>query len=136
MKLTNTESLFVAEYLGNGGNGTRAYLAIKPTITPRAASVAANRLLKRMPVKEAIESWLSTKTDGGVASREHLITEADEIGKEARQVMAFGAALNAVHLKAKLNRLYEKEAPDTNGYEKLIQALQVNVTISNPVEQP
>lgn len=54
MKLLHTEELFVIEYLKNGQNGTRAYLAIRADVTERSASVYANRPLKKPAVIEAI----------------------------------------------------------------------------------
>ena len=108
MKLTHTEELFVAEYLKNRQNGTKAYLAIKPDSSPRAASVSATRLLKMSAVIEAIQNMINKKSDESIASREYLINDADEIGKEAREKGAYGSALTAVEIKWKLNRLFER----------------------------
>ena len=49
MKLTTTDELFIAEYIKNGGNGTKAYLAIRPGVAPRSAAVCANILGRHTP---------------------------------------------------------------------------------------
>jgi hypothetical protein len=126
MKLNYTEEMFVAEYLRNGQNGTRAYLSIRPRVTERSAAVSANRLLKSPAVIEAIKGAVAERFDESIASREHLIKEANEIGKEARGKGVYGAALNAVELKAKLNKLFDRDEPEMDRYYQVIQALTIN----------
>ena len=55
MKPRYFEKVFAAEYLKHGENGTQAYLAIRPYVKARSASVQACRLLKKIPVLEAIQ---------------------------------------------------------------------------------
>lgn len=127
MKMKHIEELFIAEYLKNGQNGTKAYLALRPNGNERSASVSANRLLKKPSVIEAIQKAVDKKFDESIASREYLIDEAHEIGKEARGKGVYGSALNAVELKAKLNRLFDKDEPEMQGYFKLMQYLEINI---------
>jgi len=126
-KLTHTDELFVIEYLKNGQNATKAYLAVRPDVNPRSASVSANRLLKKSSVIEAIKNEVDKRYDESIASREYLIEEAHEIGKEAREDKSYGSAIKAVELKGKLNKVFDSEEPEMQGYIKLMQSIAVNV---------
>jgi hypothetical protein len=108
------KELFVAEYIKNGENGTKAYFTVRPHVSSNSAAVCANRLLKKPAIQYAIQKVVDKRFDESIASREHLITEANEIGKEAWQKGAHGSALKAVDLKAKLNKLYDKDHQDEN----------------------
>ena len=129
MKLRDIEKYFISEYLKNGQNGTEAYLAIKTNVSRRSAAVCANRLLKKASVISEIEKTLDKKLEDSIASRSYLINEADEIGKEARDNGNYGSAIKAVEVKGKLNRVYDKEESDLRDYYKVLQLLNVNVSL-------
>lgn len=48
------ERLFVSAYNANGGNGTRAYLAVRPDVTEKSAAELASKLLRKIKVAEAV----------------------------------------------------------------------------------
>jgi phage terminase small subunit len=106
--MQTTEERFVAEYIKNGNNGTKAYLAIKPTVSPNSAAVSAHRLLQKTSVMNALEDITDKSKEEAIASKQYLINEAHEIGKEARSKGVYGSALKAVEVKGKLNRVYEE----------------------------
>jgi phage terminase small subunit len=71
-ELEISHRLFVLEYLANGRNGVRAYLAAYPNCTSYgAAGVEAHRLLKNPKVRKALEHELR-------ASFRRLHMDADE----------------------------------------------------------
>jgi len=126
-KLSHTEELFVIEYLRNGQNATQAYLTVRPNSSIKSAKVSACRLLKKSSVIEAIKNEVEKRYDESIASREYLINEAHEIGKEARQDKSYGSAIKAIELKGKLNKVFDSEEPEMKGYINLIQSITVNV---------
>jgi len=126
-KLTHTDELFVIECLKNGQNGTKAYLTVRPKVSARSASVSANRLLKKSSVIESIKNEVDKRYDESVASREYLTEEAHIIGKDAFKKGKHGPAIKAVELKGKLNKVFDSEEPEMQGYIKLIQSITVNV---------
>lgn len=125
MKLT--EEQFVIEYIKNGGNGTQAYLAVKPNSNGKSAKVSACRLLKKPAVIDAIQKATEKGYDEGITSREYLIKEAHEIGQDAFKKDKHGAAIKAVDTKAKLNHLYKEEVDESAGYNALLQAININI---------
>lgn len=44
------ERLFIDEYMKNGHDATKAYLAVRPSMDKRSASVCADNLLKKPEV--------------------------------------------------------------------------------------
>lgn len=136
MALSIAHKAFIAEYIKNGYNATQAYLSIRPEVSYETAATNAGRLLKNAEVIEALETRSNRTLNKAIASREHLISEAHDILEAAKQEKQYSTALNAVDLKAKLNKLYDKSEPETEGYIKLINMLQVNVTVQdNPGNQ-
>lgn len=134
MSLSPVHKAFVAEYIKNGYNATQAYLAVRPGVTYTTAATTGAQYLGNPHIKEAIDRQVDKRINKSVASRDHLIQEAHDILGEARADKHYQTALNAVEVKAKLNRLYDKAEPDTDGYIKLVQMLQVNVTVAQ--DQP
>jgi hypothetical protein len=105
--MKHIEERFVAEYIKNGNNCTKAYLAIKPNVSPNSAAVSAHRLLQKTSVMNALQDMTDKSKEEAIASKQYLINEAHEIGKEARSKGVYGSALKAVEVKGKLNRVYE-----------------------------
>ncbi len=112
IKLSCLEELFVSEYISNGFNGTQAYLKVRPDVKEESAAVSSARWLDKVTVKNAIDARLDMRKEeanGSIASKDYLTKEAHEIGKEAREDKSYGAALNAVDLKAKLNQVCKED---------------------------
>lgn len=127
-KLTPTEQAFINEYLKNSFNGTKAYRVIRPAVKETTASVNACRLLRNARVKRALDKALQREDTAIVATdRETLLTEASEIGQEARKDGAYGPALKAVEIRAKLKGLFENQEPEMAGYFSLLQKITFNV---------
>ena len=127
MKLNYTDKLFISEYIRNGGNGTQAYLAIKPDVSVNSAAVSANRMLKRPAVQEALDR----EVEKTIASREGLIREAHRIKEKAEKTDKLQVALNAIDLKGKLAGRYREQSDGTDQFERIIQMFQVNVNVDN-----
>ncbi len=130
-ELIPSEQAFINEYLKNGFNGVRAYLAIHPDTKYESARVKASKLLTKVTVREAIQREIEKASTGIIASRENLIREAYDIGKQAQEKGDLGTALKSTELKAKLNRLFDRDQPDIKGYEVLMQQFVVNVSPSD-----
>lgn len=136
MSLTPVQKAFVGEYIKNGYNATQAYLSIRPEVSYKTAQASASQYLSNPIIKQAVEGATNRTLNKAIATREHLINEAHDILEAAKQEKQYSTALNAVDLKAKLNKLYDKSEPETEGYIKLINMLQVNVTVQdNPGNQ-
>jgi phage terminase small subunit len=125
--MKHTEEQFVIEYIKNGGNGTQAYLAVKPNSSEKSAKVSACRLLKKPAVIDAIKQASEKGYDEGIASREYLIKEAHEIGKDAFRKDKHGAAIKAVDTKAKLNHIYDETKDESATYSALLQSININI---------
>jgi len=54
ISLTHAESIFVAEYLRNGGNGTQAALSVWGYMSPNNAGSTASNLLQRPDIVDAL----------------------------------------------------------------------------------
>lgn len=108
MKLSYTEELFLTEYLKCGGNGTKAYLAVRPNASPRSAAVCANRLLKKPAVIEALQ----VEVDKNIASRSQLIQEAHDVKERAKKDGKLQVELNSIDLKGKLAGIYKEPTED------------------------
>jgi hypothetical protein len=70
--LTPAELAFVHEYDGNGGNGTKAYMAVHRNTTATTAATLAWRLLRKVEIRAALlelrrERWLRLQMDADEA---------------------------------------------------------------------
>jgi len=54
--LTELQEAFICEYHHNGGNGTRAYLAVSPDVSIQTAAVNACRWLRQAKIREKIDA--------------------------------------------------------------------------------
>ena len=104
MNLTITEALFITEYIKNGGDGTKAYLSIKPDVKRSSAAVSACRLLKRVTVAVTIGTIISDS----IATREKLIEEAMKIMEKAEEAGDYDSALKAINVIAKMAGYYNE----------------------------
>jgi phage terminase small subunit len=125
--MKHTEEQFVIEYIKNGGNGTQAYLAVKPNSSEKSAKVSACRLLKKPAVIDAIQKASENKSVEAIASRDYLIKEAHEIGKDAFKKDKHGTAIKAVDTKAKLNHIYDETKDESATYSAFLQAININI---------
>lgn len=74
---------FVAEYIRNGGNGTRAVKKIKPHTTRGGAAVTSTRLLKDRNIAKAIEDALrdlEATPEFAVAQLKKVAEQDEELG--------------------------------------------------------
>ncbi|MHA2219030.1 MAG: terminase small subunit [Candidatus Hodarchaeales archaeon] len=125
--MKHTEEMFVIEYIRNGGNGKKAYLAVKPNSSEKSAKVSACRLLKKPVVIDAIQRTSEKRYDESIASREYLINEAHEIGQDAFKKDKHGAAIKSVDIKAKLNHIYDETIDESATYSTLLQSININI---------
>lgn len=124
-KLDPAKRKFVNTYLKNGFNGTQAYLAVSPMVSRETAATMANKYLNLPEVQNEIEKVQDREFADSVASREYLIKEAHDIGLEARVEKKLNTALQAVEVKGRLNKVFDKENQDMGGYEDLLRTLVV-----------
>lgn len=54
-ELSELHKRFLQEYALNGGNGTQAYIAVRPNNKPESAASAANHILKRPEAQEYLK---------------------------------------------------------------------------------
>jgi phage terminase small subunit len=66
------EERFVAEYIKKGHNGTKAYLAIRPNVSPESAAVSAHRLLQKTSVINALQDITDKSKEEAIASKKYL----------------------------------------------------------------
>lgn len=69
---------FVAEYIKNGMNGTRAMLAVKPHLTQKSAGVIACRELNDVKVQEEIIDYYTEAKDEYFSLLKHMLHKARE----------------------------------------------------------
>ena len=73
--------LFAAEYVRNGGNGTKAYQAISPHVDDNVAHMSASRLIRKDTVKKTILDMLpSDIKDKRVLDDAYKAARPNEIG--------------------------------------------------------
>lgn len=88
--ITPKQQRFIAEYLSNGGNGTKA--AISAGYAPRSAGVTAHDLLKMEKIRKRLEGEKTQQLDrlaldaDWITSR--LMTLADQADSDATKVRA------------------------------------------------
>ena len=52
LKISKKNEAFVKEWLTNGNNAKRAYMAINPTVKERTAEELGSRMLRNVKIKE------------------------------------------------------------------------------------
>jgi hypothetical protein len=123
LKLTYLEKLFLAEYNKNGGNGTEAYLSLKPHVSRRSASVCATRILKKTAVTEVLQKHTDKQIDEGIASREKILEEIHEIRERALEQDKLQTSLNASSEKAKIAGHYKDKESDMTQFNQFLQQI-------------
>lgn len=105
-------------------------------MTYKTAQSSSSDYLSNPLIQKEIEREEERRLAKHLANRERLIEEAHELYEECKEEKVYATALNAIDLKAKLNRIYDKETPDLANYQTLIQSLTVNVQDSKPNPLP
>ena len=129
--LTPTQAAFIPAYIKHGMNGTKALLSIKPHLSVESAQVESSKMLSQPMVQEYMLSKFEQQTEKQLSSRSFLTKQAHDLGILAEAKEEYRTALQAVDIKAKINRVYTEEAPDSEGYKTLIQQIMVNI---NPTQ--
>jgi phage terminase small subunit len=73
--LTHEQELFVTEFMRNGQNGTAAYMAVHPNVTPGTAAVSAHRWLRNVKVSERIATERARLAAAHEMDRDALLAE-------------------------------------------------------------
>lgn len=131
-RLKPFESVFVSEYLKTG-NATKAYAEAHLGCKLTTARVNGCKMLKRANIQKALQRENNKAFASASSSRENLLKEAEEISTEARKAGAFSAAVKGIEVRAKLNRLFDAETPDSQGYVNLLQQL---IIVNQPLSKP
>ena len=134
--LSPLELSFVNAYLKSNFNGSKAYQAIKPDVTPDSARWQASQIIARPHVAIYLEEEIARRdkstqlTDRNyLASRTIAMVDAAEAKKE------YSTAIKGIDVIGKLHRLYDRDAPDMDGYSAILNQLnvvQVNVSTPGP----
>ncbi len=89
---------FVAEYATNGGNGTRAYLAVRPDTTEKSAGELASRLLKNIKVQQKVEAALRKQITATGIKGEQVLRELWRIlNVDIKEAFNENGSLKSVH---------------------------------------
>jgi phage terminase small subunit len=84
--LSTLEARFCAEYVRNGGNGTQAYMAVRPDIAEKSARTLAARLLAKVCVKEEIATLAAAVTKEATLDAATVVRTAwDMMTADARE---------------------------------------------------
>lgn len=130
-ELKHWHSLFIAELLRNGHNATQAYLTVRPDVTHDTARAEGSTTLALPTVKSALDKEVRKQDALSLATRETLITEAEEIRNEALKTKKLGNALQAVELKGKVAGVFAHARDDTEGYTRLMQRITIKASTVN-----
>ena len=132
-ELKHWQSLFIAEYLKNGFNGTQAYLTIKPQNTLLTAQVESCKLLKTPKVKSLLQRERALVDATSLATREVLIVEAHEAREMAKATKNVGGMNQSTELKGKLSGVFQQDSDTGKGYMNLIKSISVTINNDNRV---
>ena len=125
------QTVFKAEYLKNGNNGTQAYLIAKPHVSPKTASVEASKYLALTSTIESLKRATDKRVDKLRFSKDQILDNIDVIRQKSLDKEELGTSLKANKEIAELAGLYERGADDKGNYMLLIKSLVVNTTISS-----
>ena len=124
-KLSEQELIFVKEYATHGKGGYAAKKAGYSAKSEVALAVAANRLLKRPRVKEAIEKLgrdigktskqvLVNDVKEVVVNRNALTQKANDVYEAAFKSRQFASCINALRFMAEMHNIVVSEANTVN----------------------
>ena len=100
--LTVRETCFVNEYIKNGGNGTRALMAVRPAMKETVAWTEHHRMLIKPGVREAIRGILAVTC----LNKEYIVGKFNQLSREDRQE---STQLNATKELGRILGLYSDE---------------------------
>ncbi len=126
-ELKHWVTAFIAEYAKNGGNGTQAYLTVRPKNNPNSAGVEASKLLSQPMVQSALDKEYARGGASRLAATDTLLVEAEEVRLLALKDKKLGNAIQSIDLKAKLNGVYQDTSDKGHGYLNLIKSISVTV---------
>jgi hypothetical protein len=111
---------FAKAYTTNGYNGGKAYLAIRPDVSPSAARNTACQWLQRPQVQEKIQQVLQSKTKK--INKTSLLNDASRITTKAEQKEHLSVALRGVELQGRLIGAFDQSESDFNQYVTFMQS--------------
>lgn len=124
------QTVFEAEYLKNGNNGTQAYLIAKPNVTLKTAKVESSKYLTRPDVIESLKRTTDKQVDKLRFSKGQILDNIDDIRIKSLDKDQLSVSLKANKELAELSNLYDRGADDKGNYMLLIKSLVIN-TISS-----
>lgn len=137
-RLKPAHKAFVYAYVANGFNALQAYLKVKPHVSIETARSEGSQWAMKPDVKAAVNECLDVGFVQRIASRQYLIQQAHDVGEEARSKGQYNPALTSIDLKAKLSKLYDRDTPDIETYNQVINQfyapIQVNIDTTSPTE--
>ena len=104
---------FISEYMTNGFNGKRAYMAVYPQSAESTAEVNASRLLSNAKIKAEVEKRQDILKEKYSISREKLVEDLIDI-KDANKREAAQTAIKAIEVIARMLGLNEPDKTNIN----------------------
>jgi hypothetical protein len=121
---------FAQEYLKHGMNGTQAYLAIKPHVTPETAATRSSELVRTVEVQNELQRLNKASEVSAIRTRAEIINRFDELSKKAEKSKSYTPAINATKEIGILSGVYDKEDEVAGRYNQFINSLTVNINTS------
>jgi phage terminase small subunit len=134
MKLNDRHKLFADEYLANGMNGTRAYLAVYKTVKKeKTAEVNASRLLSNAKLKAYIAEKQAELAKSKEIDRDFILNEYIELLDSCKAEGLDGAGTikdrtNWAKALSQLTKMLGMDAPEKTEVEhKGLEGFQINI---------
>jgi hypothetical protein len=131
--LATFEAAFIHEYLNNGHHASKAYLALRPNVTPGTANVSSTRLLQRPHVKAYLAKRLDKSLEEVKLNKTTLLNHAQWGLNKARETYELSALFKGIDISAKLINAYDQDEDDLSKYTGLIgriKADNVNIQVN------
>jgi len=133
--LTPKEAALVTAYKAFNYNGTKAWLAVKPTSKYNAARASAARLLKKPEIQAALQELNQDVNKTIAYTKKELHKDTSRIMKLAEEEKQLSAAVKCVELKARTERLFDDDTDDSSKYTMFIQQItNNNINITKPIQ--
>ncbi len=127
MELTNKRhKKFADEYLTNGFNATKAYLAVYKDVKQESAEALSSKLLSNIKVEEYIKASQLVLSKKYEITKESLIKDLADI-KEAQKENNATAAIKAIEVISKMLGLFEPDKIQHSGIPNIttIQLVEI-----------
>lgn len=105
---------FVKEYLSNGLNGSKAYLAVYQPDNPKSAETGASRILKKAQVQEYISEFKTLDEDSKL-TKEEIVQNIIQLRNDARLNRRYSEALKANEMLTKMFGYNEPDKKEIKG---------------------